>query len=90
MDFESLSKEQKIMVAMRKTLTGVIRDTTPEPGMIHPLSKETVEDLRMCLGLIAAREKELMDEMGIENKARPRYVDEPKVADVVQFHKPKE
>lgn len=89
MDFESLSKEQKIMVAMRKTLTGVIRDTTPEPGMIHPLSKETVEDLRMCLGLIAAREKELMDEMGVVNKAKPRYVDEPKAADVVQFHKPK-
>ena len=88
MDFESLSKEQKIMVAMRKTLASVIRDTTPEPGMIHPLSKETVEDLRMCLGLIAAREKELMEDMGIENKAKPRFTDEPKVADVVQFQKP--
>jgi hypothetical protein len=88
MDFESLSKEQKIMVAMRKTLTGVIRDTTPEPGLIHPLSKETVEDLRMCLGLIAAREKELLEDMGLENKARPRYIDEPKAADAVKFHKP--
>lgn len=88
MDFESLSKDQKIMVAMRKTLTSVIRDTTPEPGMIHPLSKETVEDMRMCLKLISSREKELLDELGIENKDRPRFTDEPKVADVVQFHKP--
>ena len=89
MDFESLSKEQQIMVAMRKTLANIIKDTTPEPGMIHPLSKETVEDIRACFALIAAREKELMEAMGVENKARPYYTDETKTADVVKFHKPK-
>ena len=89
MDFKSLSKEQQIMVAMRKTLANIIKDTTPEPGMIHPLSKETVEDIRACFALIAAREKELMEAMGVENKARPYYTDETKTADVVKFHKPK-
>ena len=90
MDFNSLSKEQQVMVAMRKTLAQVIKDTTPEPGMIHPLSKDTVDDIKACFALIAAREKDLMEEMGIENKARPYFTDEvQKSAEVVKFHKPK-
>jgi hypothetical protein len=89
MNFDSLSKEQQVMVAMRKTLASVIKDTTPEPGMLHPLSEDTVQDIRACLALIASREKELMEEMGVDNKARPRFTDEPKTADVVKFHKPK-
>lgn len=88
MDFDSLSKDQQVMVAMRKTLANIIKDTTPEPGMIHPLSKDTVEDIKACFALIAARERELMEEMGIENNARPRFTDEPKSAEVVKFHKP--
>jgi len=88
MDFASLSKEQQVMVAMRKTLANVIKDTTPEPGMIHPLSKNTVEDLKACFVLISARERELMGEMGIENNARPHFTDEVKSADVIKFHKP--
>lgn len=89
MDFNSLKKEQQIMVAMRKTLANVIKDTTPEPGMIHPLSESTVEDIKACFSLIACRERELMEEMGVENKARPRFTDEPQEAEVVKFHKPK-
>jgi len=86
MDFASLSKEQQVMVAMRKTLAGVVKETTPEPGMIHPLSKNTVDDIKACFALIAARERELMNEMGIENKARPHFTDETKTADVITFH----
>ena len=88
MDFASLSKEQQVMVAMRKTLANVVKETTPEPGMIHPLSKNTVDDIRACFSLIAAREKELMEEMGIENKAKPYYTDEKKTADIIKFQKP--
>ena len=88
MDFDSLSKDQQVMVAMRKTLANIIKDTTPEPGMIHPLSKDTVEDIKACFALIAARERELMEEMGIENNARPHFTDELKSAEVVKFHKP--
>ena len=90
MDFNSLSKEQQIMVAMRKTLASVVRDTTPEPGMIHPLSKQTVDDIRACFALISAREQELMQDMGKENKERPYYTDEVRSkAQVVKIHKPK-
>lgn len=88
MDFESLSKEQQVMVAMRKTLANIIKDTTPEPGMIHPLSEATVQDIRACFALISVREKELMEEMGVENTARPHFTDETKSAEVVKFHKP--
>ena len=88
MDFASLSKEQQVMVAMRKTLANVVKETTPEPGMIHPLSKNTVDDIKACFSLIAARERELMEEMGIENNARPYFTDEVKSAEVIKFHKP--
>ncbi len=89
MDFTSLSNEQQIMVAMRKTLANIIKDTTPEPGMIHPLSEATVEDIKACFVLIAARERELLEASGGVNNARPHFTDEPKKsAEVVNFHKP--
>jgi hypothetical protein len=84
-DFDNLSKEQKIMVMMRKTLTRIIRETTPEPGTLHPLTAEAIEDMRQCLLLISARERELLEEKGIENSARPYYVDEPKKSQVLKF-----
>jgi hypothetical protein len=37
-----LSKEQHIMIAMRKTLTAIVKDVTPPPGMRHPLSDATI------------------------------------------------
>ncbi len=73
---QELSKEQRILVAMRKTLAAIIKDVTPPPGMKHPLSDRTIEDVRQCLGLISARERELADEQGrITDK--PYYTDEP-------------
>ncbi len=81
-----LSKEQQILIAMRQTLTGVIRDVTPPPGMRHPLSERTIEDLRQCLALIAAREKELADLDG-RGGERPYYADEPPSAQVVPIAK---
>lgn len=77
MGFDELEKEQQIMVVMRKVLTRIIRETTPPPGMRHPLSDATIEDMRLCLGLISAREQELLAAQGQDNQARPRYVDEP-------------
>jgi hypothetical protein len=77
-----LSKEQQILIAMRKTLAAIIRDVTPPPGMRHPLSATTIEDVRQCLALIAAREKELADEQG-RGGERPYYADEPPTATVV-------
>lgn len=85
MGFDDLEKEQQIMVVMRKVLTTIVRETTPPPGMKHPLSDATIEDVRMCLGLISAREQELMSQQGKESLARPHYVDEPKTSQVVSL-----
>ena len=76
------TKEQQILVAMRKTLTAVIKDITPPPGMKHPLSERTVEDVRHCLALISARERELADDQG-RTTERPYFADEPQTAQVV-------
>jgi hypothetical protein len=80
------SKEQKILMVMRKVLSSVIKDTTPPAGMRHPLSDKTIEDVRQCLGLIAAREKELADAEG-RGGERPYYVDEPPQSKVVPMSK---
>jgi hypothetical protein len=77
-----LTKEQQILIAMRKTLAAVVKDVTPPPGMKHPLSDQTIKDVRQCLALIAAREKELADERGRAGE-RPYYSDEPQTAQVV-------
>lgn len=88
MNNNELSKDQKILAAMRRTLSGVIRETTPPPGLKHPLSNGTIEDIKQCFALITAREKELMEERGQVNTARPRYIDEPKTSHVVSFSRP--
>lgn len=79
-----LSQEQRIMIAMRKTLAAVIKDVTPPPGMKHPLSEGTIQDVRQCLALISAREKEMADADG-RGGERPYYSDEPQAAQVVSM-----
>jgi len=83
-----LSQEQQIMVVMRKVLTTIIREITPSPGEKYPLSDQTVEDVRQCLRLIAAREQELAEAKGIINKDRPHYADEPQTTQIL-YYKPK-
>ena len=80
-----VSKEQRILFAMRKLLASIVRDTTPSPGMKHILSESTREDIRMCFGLISARERELAEEAGLEVSMRPRYADEPTTSSVVSI-----
>lgn len=82
------SKEQRILVVMRKLLAQIVKDTTPGPGMRHPLNEQTIKDIRDCFGLISERERELTEQMGIENKDRPRYIDEPKTSTVIEFKAP--
>jgi len=77
-----LSQEQRILIAMRKTLAAIIKDVTPPPGMKHPLSESTIQDVRQCLALISAREKEMADTEG-RGGERPYYTDEPQTAQVV-------
>lgn len=78
MSEQQQSKEDAILRAVKMTLTGVIKDTATAPGMKHPLSDQTIEDLRQCLMLISAREQELAEAAGRPMDQRPRFKDEPK------------
>ncbi|HLD14271.1 MAG TPA: hypothetical protein VJB18_06090 [Burkholderiales bacterium] len=77
------SKEFRILRAMKQTLTGIIKDTATQPGLKHPLSERTIEDIRQCLVLISARERELAETAGKPMDMRPHYVDEPQTSVVV-------
>ena len=85
-----LSMEERILQAVKLTLAGVIKDTDTPHGMRHPLSDATIENLRQCLALISARERELAEAAGRPIQKRPRFTDEPARQDkVIRFHKKK-
>jgi hypothetical protein len=76
-------KEREILRVMRKVLAQIIKDTTPPSrAMKHPLSDQTVQDVRHCLGLISLRERELADGAGAAQE-RPYYSDESVPAEVI-------
>jgi hypothetical protein len=78
--------EQRILIVMRKVLARIIKDVTPPPGMQHPLTSGTVDDIRACLALIAARERELFTaSSGEQTQERPHYSDAPPAATIVPF-----
>jgi len=79
----SEDKELKVLRAVKMVIVNVIKDTTTEPGMKHPLSNDTINDIRQCLGLITARENELSP-----MTQRPRFTDEPEKV-VVSLSTPK-
>ncbi len=90
---DSLNKEQRILRVMRKVLANIVKDTTPKPGMLHPLSEQTIDDIRNCFALISTREAELAQEAGL-SAARPHFSDEPQAAKVIplkrgSLHAPK-
>jgi hypothetical protein len=89
MNTEEPSKEHRILIIMRQVLSSIVRDTTPPAGMRHPLTENTVEDIKHCFSLIAARERELNEDLGKADKSRPKYADEPATSQVVPFTKPK-
>ena len=78
-------KEREILLVMRKVLAQIIKDTTPPSrAMKHPLTDQTIQDVRQCLGLISSRERELADAAGI-GQERPYYTVEKRSADVVSI-----
>ncbi len=76
------SKERQVMMVMRKLLGNIVKETTPPPGMRHPLSDGTLTDIKMAFSLIAAREKELGEAAGLSQE-RPYFTDEEPAAKVV-------
>ena len=86
MDISNLDQEQRILIVMHKTLSKIIRDTTPSsPLHKRALKDETVEDIRQCLNLISAREREIIESQGKSFKERPRYTDEEQTTNVLSF-----
>lgn len=82
-DHAELTKEQKILRIMQSVLTDVARDTHAPPGMKHPLTDKTIQNIRDCLSLIVARQQELAEALGQDMNMRPRYADEPRKTDSV-------
>ncbi len=80
-----LTREQRLLRMVRKTLGAIARETTPQNGDEHPLTKQTFEDMRDCFTLIAQRERELAEEAGINTSMRPSFSDEPTAAKVVSI-----
>ena len=88
MDTEELSKEQRILRMMRKTLANVVKDATPLGGRPNPLKDSTIQEIKDCFGLISERERELAEKLGF-NEAKPYYADgEPPNSNVINFTKP--
>lgn len=88
MDTEELSKEQRILRVMRKTLGNVVKDVTPLGGRTNPLSDSTIQDIKDCFGLISERERELAEALNFD-QAKPYYADgKPPNAKVVSIVKP--
>ncbi len=88
MNKEELSKEQRILRMMRKTLGSVVRDVTPLGGRTNPLSSNTIQEIKECFGLISERESELAAALGFD-QAKPHYQDggKPK-SNIVHIVKP--
>ncbi len=82
-----LTTEERILRVMKNVLTSVAKDTATEPGLKHPLSEATINDIRACLVMISAREQELAKQFNRDTSARPRFIDEPKSEVVVSLDK---
>jgi len=83
---DDLTLEHRILIQVRQVLASVVRDVTPPPGMRNPLSASTIEDIRGCFSLIAARERELNSSKS--DRDLPVYADRAATTRVVDFKPP--
>lgn len=85
------SKEEEVLALIKKTLTSIAKDTYTPPELTHPLSGDTINQIRNCFTVITQRQQELAQARGEEFTDRPRYIDEPADSFVVSlddFRKP--
>ena len=78
MNEPELTTEERVLRTMKRVLTSVAKDTATEPGLKHPLSQQTINEIRECLLLITVREQELAKQYNRDTSARPRFIDEPR------------
>ncbi len=69
---QGMGREERILRVTKHVLTRIIRETATAPGMKHPLSEQTIDDMRQCLFLISEREKELVEGRGGSMDLRPQ------------------
>lgn len=87
MSNEGPTKEQRILRVLRKVLANIVKDATPPPGNPHPLSENTIRDIRDLFGLISEREAELAAEAGRKTGERPYFTDELR-SSTIRLHRP--
>jgi hypothetical protein len=85
---ENLSKEQRILRALRKVLGNIVKDATPAAGQPHPLKESTILDIRELFGLISEREAELANLTAPDRNEKPRFADEPRKSNVINLQMP--
>jgi len=85
-EVEHFTKEKRVLVAMRKTLSSIVKDVTPSSSALKsPLTESTIEDIKMCFGLISAREQEIAKEAGVALNERPHFTDKAVTTNVVSI-----
>mgnify|MGYP000411580063 CR=1 FL=1 len=71
------SKEEDILQLLKNTLTAIAKDTYTQPELTHPLSGDTIKQIRNCFAVITQRQQALARARGVDFNDRPRYIDEP-------------
>ncbi|MFW2438710.1 MAG: segregation and condensation protein A [Arenicellales bacterium] len=85
MSDQNISNEEEILQLVKNTLAAVAKDTYTPPELTHPLSSDTINQVRNCFAVITRRQQELAGARGVEFNDRPRYVDEPNDTFVVSL-----
>lgn len=86
---DGTTTEERILDAVYRTLINVVKDTTTDPRLRHPLSDGTRSDIRDCLDLVTARKAEIAHATGRSGpRMKPRYVDEKQSSVVVSLKPP--
>ena len=78
-------REEEVLQTIKNTLTAIAKDTYTPPELTHPLSSDTINQIRHCFSVITQRQQELAQSRGEEFKDRPRYIDEPNDTYVVSL-----
>ncbi len=76
MSNKDISKEEEILQLVKNTLTTIARDTYTPPELTHPLSSDTINQIRNCFSVITQRQQELARARGEEFNDRPHFIDE--------------
>ena len=78
-------REEEVLQLVKNTLTAIAKDTYTPPELTHPLSSDTINQIRQCFSVITQRQQELAQARGVEFNDRPRYIDEPSDSFVVSL-----